>query len=309
VDWVFKDFRSARRSLRAQLALFAFSILTPALIALGVLLLVNVSEGREARGQEFIATARAVSAAIDQELVLGLATGAAVAASEALERGDWASAKVRAARVARGPDRWLSLTDEQGRQLFNANPEARPSSAWAVTPENIRLARETGSPRVSDLIEGSATGRKVVAVDTPVQHEGQALNLAYLIDPSRFLAAVSQSHLPSDAMVTVLDRQYRVVARSRLPERFIGVLATPDVSAAAGRRPEGILASRSLEGAATIVAYTRSPLTGWSTLVVLPRDVFAAPLYRNLARIGPGQPRCSGGRRWGCILLFAYDRP
>jgi two-component sensor histidine kinase len=46
-------------------------------------------------------------------------------------------------------------------------------------------------------------------------------------------------------------------------------------------RPEDVVDNESLEGEPTTVAYTRSALTGWTTMVVVPRETIMTPVMRS----------------------------
>lgn len=82
-------------------------------------------------------------------------------------------------------------------------------------------------------------------------------------------------------MTTLVDRNYRVVGRTRDHARFVGARATETMIAAMRANPKGVTSSRSLDGQPTVVAYVRSQRTGWTTLVVVPRSEFVSPIVRN----------------------------
>ncbi|HEY0053548.1 MAG TPA: HWE histidine kinase domain-containing protein [Caulobacteraceae bacterium] len=279
--------RGAPRTLRLQLVLFATSLLVPAFIAMAALLVVNLGESREAREQELIATARAVGAAVDRDLSRAMAINDTLVGSEAFARGDWEAARRRAERIPLGADAWLVLSTDDGVQRFNTNPDARPQTAPVLPrPANMQRARQTGRGSVSDLITGAYTGRRLVSIDTHVETGGRGMNLAHLIAPTRFLSIFALQPLPEGAAVTLIGRDHRLIARSVQHEQMLGRRASPDMIAAMQASPEGVHASRSLAGEKTMVGFSRSPVSGWTVLVFVPRAQFDRPLYRNLLGFG-----------------------
>lgn len=160
---------SSVRSLKAILILFSLSIITPATAALGGLIVWNVVDATEARESELLAQARAVSGAVDLRIVELASSATAIATSESLSRRDWPAVSERVDRLDLGDQVWIAISDRQGRRLLNTSPEARPQGQPLLPrPASITKAVESGVPEVSNLFQGSSTGRLVVAVDRAV---------------------------------------------------------------------------------------------------------------------------------------------
>jgi two-component sensor histidine kinase len=297
------------RSLRAQLALFAVSILAPALLCMAALLFMGMNESRASHERELLATARALSAAIDQDLTAAIAANEVIATSDAIGEENWRWLRRRAARVA-GERAWISLADGQGKLIFDTREAADAApAARAIDPyddPDPRIGPPSVEPgQISDLIPDPASGRKVVAVRTPVTVAGKRYVLSQFIDPGRFLDLVALRRLPDQTMVSVVDRTNRLVSRSRYHERFLGRSATGNMIEALQTSDEGVVRSRSLEGQRTVVAYTRSPISGWATLVVVPRTVFEAPVQRNMLGLAVASFLILG---FGAAAAFYYSQ-
>jgi two-component sensor histidine kinase len=77
--------------------------------------------------------------------------------------------------------------------------------------------------------------------------------------------------------MAIVDRNDRVVARSRFHERFIGNTATEDLRANT-TGTSGTWVGRTLEGTPVVNAYARSPLSGWRVAVGVPQEIVYAPI-------------------------------
>jgi len=274
-------------SLRAVLVLFVLCILLPATVAVGGLVAWNVLQVWESREAELIATARSGSRAVDLRIAELSTAAEALATSEPVLTGDWARARPRIARLGLGADVWVAVSDGAGRRLLNTHPQIASDRAVTLPrPPSVLDALKSGEPVVSNLFVGAGTGRKVVAIDQAVPNSPEALVVSVVIEPLALLPKPGELGLPPEAIVTIVDRNRRVIARSSKHERFLGVRATPAMFAELEARPEGIVSNRSLEGDPTVVAYTRSERTGWTTMVVVPRSSVINPVLRNAAAFG-----------------------
>ena len=273
------------RTLRTQLTLFSLGLVLPTALVATVLISWNVAEGRRSAEQALLATARASAAAIDQDLARQIALAEAIASSDALAHRDWPAVAARIDRLKLGPDTWVAISDRFGRHLLNTAPDASASLAATqrVRPDNILRALQEHEPQVSDLFTGATTQRRVIAIDAPAIGDPDAVVVSLVIEPQRFLGILRNQPLPTDAFTTVVGSDRRVIARSKAPEQFLGVSATDGMIRAMEEQPAGVVPSRSLDGAQTLVGYAPSSLSGWTTMVVIPRDDFEAPIWQSVS--------------------------
>lgn len=270
------------RSVRAILVLFALCIVLPATVAIGGLVFWNVQEMRRSQEAELLAVARSASKTVDLRMTRHATAAGAIATSDAVLAQDWSATRQRLHRLDLGDDAWVVITDREGRRLLNTHPSVGAGPVRRLPrPASVQAALRKPGPVISDLFTGSSTGRKVIAVDQAVPDSPDALVVSLIVDPARLLPSPTDLAVPDAAFTTLVDTRYRVIARSREHARWQGVSATPRMIDAIARAPEGVVASRSLDGKPTVVAYTRSGLTGWTTLVVIPRAAFLQPVWRN----------------------------
>lgn len=178
----------------------------------------------------------------------------------------------------------IVLIDGTGQQLINT---LRPfGSALPRTghPEMLRRTFETGRPTISDLYIGGVAKRPFVAVEVPVWSEGK---LVYALDmgipAERLNRVLVEQALPEGWVAALLDAQGTIVARSHHASSSVGKKATADLLAQIKIKTEGAMASRTLEGIPSFVAFSRSRFSQWTVVIGMPRDVLYAGFHRPLA--------------------------
>jgi hypothetical protein len=103
---------------------------------------------------------------------------------------------------------------------------------------------------------------------------------------SKFFAAAG---LKEDWAGAIVDVNGRYVARSLDAERRVGQLARPELGEAARRANEaGTFENVTYEGVLVLNAFRRSPLTGWTTVIAVPKVTLTAPLRRYIAYLSLG---------------------
>lgn len=274
-------------SVRGRLVLLTVSLLVPALLSMGFLL---ASADRESRGrlyQQLVTTARALNGAVDRQAAVGVSTAETLATDQALVNGDWAAFHARARRAMERRPGWIVIADADGQQVVNTlKPYGAPLPRIKRTREEA-AAFSAGRSKVSDLLDGPVAGKPVITVGTPIVVKGRFYVLSYVVDAASFASVFRQQRVPDRWVATLLDNQRHVIARSRLNETFTGRLASKDMEENLRHSTEGVSKSISLEGVPTMVAYTRSPQTGWTLVVAIPREDLASTVNRAVA-LGTG---------------------
>ncbi|TNC13776.1 PAS domain S-box protein [Methylobacterium terricola] len=147
-------------------------------------------------------------------------------------------------------------------------------------PEHIDAADQAalaGRPSVSGVIDGR------FRVTVPVYRRGSdavLYLLSFSLPTTRIRDVLAGGGVPKDWVITALDRDNRVLTRTRSPERFTGTDAPDALRQAAG--PEGIWRGRSLEGAPFFVAYARAGVPDWRIAVGVPEEALTAPVRASL---------------------------
>ncbi|WP_245161525.1 sensor histidine kinase [Brevundimonas alba] len=274
--------RDRPASLRTVLVLFALCIILPTTLAIGGMVAWNVMQVRRSHEAELLATARSASKAVDIKMVQLKTAADALATSEPVIAQNWGAARRRIERLGLPSDSWVAVSDQAGRRLLNTSPLAGPAPPPRLPrPAGVQAALRSGRAVISDLFVGASTGQQVVAIDRAVPGDPNQKVVSLIVAPRRLLPSADELALPAGAIITIVDRSQHVIARSSGHERFQGVSATPHMKAILNRRVEDVAASRSLDGRPTVVAYSRSDLTGWTTMVVVPEGTVLQPVLRN----------------------------
>lgn len=275
--------------MRRRLTILVLSVAVPAAAALGLLVGLNVLEARRAHERALLATARSVSTAIDMDVVRKLDAVDAIASSDALAAGDWRRLGERTSRLGLGEGIELSVVDPEGARALHmpvGETPAEQAVPMTIRPENeIRFAAQ-GRARVSDLHGAFRSEAPGIAIGAAPQAPETKPTVVLIVPPTRFLDVITRQPVSKSALVTLVDARRRVIARSRDHAVHLGASATPAMVAAMAAAPEGVVASRSLDGDPTVVAYTRSELSGWTTMVVVPRGSLEAPIWTNVLGVG-----------------------
>jgi two-component sensor histidine kinase len=144
---------------------------------------------------------------------------------------------------------------------------------------------QTKRPTVSDLYFGAAAKRYFVAVVVPIiRNDEVAYLLTMAIPPDRFVGPSRLGKLADQGwLATIVGRDGRVIARSRNPERFVGVKASDPLLLAIRQSPAGQVRSTTLDGDLVQTNYVRNS-SDWTVIISVPERVLNAPV-RTLVMI------------------------
>jgi PAS domain S-box-containing protein len=221
--------RAPRRclGLRQHLLLLVLAVLLPVLAAGGSAVWVSVQAYRqdfEARLQDH---ARTLALAVDAEIGTVLAALQTLATAPALDgaQPDLPHFDIRARRVAEALGAGLLLIEPvTGQHLVDTmQPYGALLPASADLPELRRVA-ESGQPRVSNLVPGTAAaGRLVFTVSVPVLREGRVVSLlSAVVEPARLSRLLGAQGLAGGAFSSITDGARRILARSEDAEAMLG---------------------------------------------------------------------------------------
>jgi len=216
------------------------------------------------------ATAGALASGVERELSSSFDTLGILSRAESLQRGDVES--FRRSLTERGLLRpsWAGayLVDASGRALFDTagaiGPPAPPvgggdAAAGGPTAQDVR---------VSDVLGDRLPGRQMTAVEVPVRLDGATrYRLGAWIDVTVWQTLLQQARGDVHGYTTLLDGGFRVIARTRSPERFVGQRLRPDAVEALAQRPDGFARLDSLEGEPVYAAWQRVPRSDWGVTV------------------------------------------
>ena len=257
----------------------------PALAIISALIWESDRGQRAAMRAELANTARAIAGLVDTEVERSHAMLQTFAATRSLRDRDWDVLDATARHALPDSKRWLVVVDMNGRQIVNTRvSRGALIPAIPLDPEYVAAMR-AGQSFVSGMVLGAAAQALVVHVGQPVRYpNGELVGVSIVMTPDTVGEALKVRRYAPDGVVSVVDRQGKIINRNPDQKEFIGALATPDMVQAIVEQREGAGDSVTLEGIPVLTAIARANC-GWSVLLGMPRaKIFAGT--RRLMWIG-----------------------
>jgi signal transduction histidine kinase len=280
-----------RHSVRSVLTLLVLSCIVPGLLGVGILLVQQYRQGRQQLELNTLQTARALSQAVDSQLLRAQAIGQVLAASPLLAAGDFAGfhQQAREAVAAAGFVTNVLVSDESGLQLVNTAAEHGRPLPRRADPQRVRPVFDTGQPAITGVVIGGLLRRPVIGIDVPVRVNGRvAFSLGVGITPEKFDALFKAQRLPPGWIAGIFDGTGTIAARTHAAQQFVGKPGAPALLRALALSPEGAIEATTLEGVPVLTFYTRSAATGWAVAIGHPRSALTTALYRTLGQLAAG---------------------
>jgi PAS domain S-box-containing protein len=272
-------------TVRLWLALVVLACVVPALLAAVPSIYYFYQRERAQLVREAIATARALTQAVDRDLASAHAALLVLSTSPDLASGDLAAFHRQATEALRGQvANNVVLTDSTGQQLVNTlRPFGEPLPRHG-NPAQLRRIFETGRPSVSDLYVGAVTRRPLIGIEVPVRRGDTVIyDLAMGIFPERLSTILAQQRLPPDWIGAIFDSTGTLVARTHENERFVGQKGVPALVQRMKEVDEGAIETDTLEGIPVFSAFSRSAVSNWTVAIGIPRASLTEALRRSLA--------------------------
>ena len=288
--------------LRAYLFAFGWALILPGLLFAAIGIIAFGSSDRAAQNRAALEIARAARSDLDRQLAGMITTLRALATSEALEQGDFATFYRQAKRALFTSETNIVLRDEANRQLLNTRAPWQtelPKSGDPPTEPDL-IAR--GVPWVSDLFIGAVENAPLYSVNMPlVLADGRKLVLSMSAPASSLL---SSPGLPPHWEAGISDRNHRVLARSKDHDRFVGRVLTPEtLRQTIGS--EGVWTTTNLAGKHVLRAHATSQVSGWTVAAWVPMTVVQAPYWKSLRYVILGG---AGLLAFSLFLATAFGR-
>ena len=298
-------------SLRRHLLMLVAAAVVPVLVFATITVAVFGHGERASTERGLRDTTRALTLAVDREVQTTIKALEALAASLYLDTGDYNSFDRHAGRVLPTQPWWrdVVLTDRRGEVILRSARVGTGGRRSSLTgrPYFDEMARRL-RPALSDVLVDRSTGEPTIAVVVPVIRDGQLRHgLAANLEPAALSGFLASQNLPPDWTGTIIDRDGFVVARSRVPEVWLG----RPVGALLGRLQGGSGWVRGVDadGVSAYAAYTRSPLTGWTVAIGVPAASVDAALQGSLVLAAAGALALLGGALLALVVGRRLSRP
>ena len=227
---------------------------------------------------------RALSLAVDRDLLNSIYTLKAVAASEFLDTGQLRQFYFFSKRIQANQPSWrnIILHDRSGRSLINLHRPFGYPLRNVLEPESFREVLHSQRPAVRKFVVGP-TAQPSTAVRVPVIRDGEVKYvLSAILDLKHFAEILKAQELPASWVITVLDQERRILARTHDFEKFVGNTAADlDLALPAGLQG-WIRQDNQNGGVATYTSFRKSPLSDWSVAITVPASELDQPYFQSV---------------------------
>lgn len=259
--------------VKTHLGIMAIAILVPVLAFSALVLNSLLASEREAELRIIHELSRASVLAADQEMTALFSTVRTLATSRALATGDFATFYKQATETNAGTQANMTLLDPTGQQVFNTIlpygapiPAPRPDST-----QRVQQVLQKGSPQISNLILGAATGKHVISVDIPIQiDDGRRFVITQWIYASRLSQLLPSANVPKSWLIVLYDKDYRIIGRSQNPDAHVGEFAVPSLNKLLSEGQQTEFRTPNRDGVDMYGAIARSTYTGYTVVVGVP---------------------------------------
>jgi signal transduction histidine kinase len=229
-----------------------------------------------------IATVRAISVALDQYLEKTTAALDVLGELHALDGPDLEAFESLAIRILPYQPQWsaILLADPNG-GLLDGVPDALISADNGA--DWVRAAAANRKTTVSSLFELPDVPGRFVIVATPVVRHGVVTSvLGARVKSEGLTALLRQQQIAPNAIVTLVDADNRIMARTQDEKKYVGTTATQAFVDARSRTAQGAWRPVLRDGRPAYAAFSRSLVSGLTVSLALPAEVVDGPVWRIL---------------------------
>lgn len=270
-------------SLRGRLILVTtVLVVTASLMAVGLL---NESTQRlKASVEEQLGeTARALSLAADGQYLERRAVMRTLGASPSLATGDLKRFEYQANVSPTGLGSWVILLDPKGKVLIDTMGSYRAQSDQMVRAD--ALGHWPNLSKKGESLNGVYTGdgHYIIYLDHMIKVKGEANYHLVLATPSSALETLfKRQDLPKAWHSGIISPQGTVIAENGAFVKAVGQPVSNQLIAHLKTSSSGVYEQLNRQRIWSFTAYNRSPTTGWTVVMTVPRYLANGDLARSL---------------------------
>jgi signal transduction histidine kinase/ActR/RegA family two-component response regulator len=263
------------------LSIVAFAALPPLIFS--VFLLLHYADSQRERAEDgLVESARGVARAIDREFGAAIATLNIVKQSSLLARNEIAPFEQQLRSMTIDGGRGFALIDGNGKLVINTLGPPRAPLSEAELTRMIGAMRDR-SPYISDVLVDAGSHEALAYVGMPIFRGGTLLwVLVTFLYSEDFAEVIGEPGVPSDWVVSIVDRHGTHIRRSHRNDEFAGRQMVPALVQRMAARQTGVISTKSLEGIELSSTIAYAPTSGWATAIGLPVEKLQAPLMSSL---------------------------
>jgi signal transduction histidine kinase len=271
-------------SIRFRLAMLVFACVLPAGLVSAYLIYDHYQVERTLLLGEALATARSMVAVVDRDFDTVTTSLRTLSTSNDVGFDNLEEFRLQAANVhAILPITDIGLLDAASNRQLMDTVRAPGNVPGSSDPALIRQVVRDGQPAVSNLYVPADGGAPFITIGVPVFSHGVVTRvLTAGLRPQMLGTILSEQKLPESWRAAILDSRGTVVARNRDIDAYLGKPANPDMLKRMQDAPEDHIDTRTLDGLDVVSIYSRSPKSGWTVALGVPRQTLSAGLLRTL---------------------------
>jgi signal transduction histidine kinase len=272
--------------IRSRLLILVFAILIPALIGAGLGIYYVYREQQNSYRASIEDLANAMALLLDREMSERVKTLQTLSGSPTITDSNIPGFYRFAHEVASNWDTTIVLSDRAGQQFLNTRVPLEAENLPKITPSLMALRQRHGpdAALVSDVYYAPIGKRHSFAVQVPIKRDGRILYyLAMGSFTQQLQRLFDEQRLPEGWIGTVLDRQGVVAARSRDPDKFVGVVADATLRQKIAANRAGTNEGATLDDIPVTAFFSRSPVSDWTFVVSVPQSVLHGPARQATA--------------------------
>ena len=282
----------ALRPIRVYLLILVIGAMLPGALLTGILVWRAFANNRTMSERRLLESARVDASSLDREFNGTINILQALATSPALDAGDLEAFHREGSRVQATQPGWytVALVTPGGTQLVSTRLSWGTPLLTAADPESLERLVKTGQPVVGTIHAPQRGGPEhVFAIRIPVvKHGTLKYALTAVVNVESLSRVVPRQQPNSDEWTrTILDTNETIAVRTRGAEGYIGASALEPFRSRVRQTRESVSRETTREGAQVYAAFSRSAY-GWTTVVVVPRDVLDAPMRGSMAGLITG---------------------
>jgi signal transduction histidine kinase len=259
--------------LRNRLLLLILSVLLPAFVTAGVAIFYVYQEEQKSQEKAMVEAARAFALLVNTELQTKEWILRTLTKSPALANGDWHAFYDYAREISPSTETTIIVMRADGAQLLNTRRPfgaPLPKSTVSNLPE---LGRKRGDDNtlVSDVFVASVGKRFDFAIRVPVKVDDRLPYFLVMgVNAAELDRVMTAQGFPQQWIATIVDRQGKVVTRSRETAQYVGKPVSDYSRRILSSATEGVYPSVALDGVPVKVFFSHLALADWRAMISIP---------------------------------------
>ncbi len=274
-------------TIRTHLLLLVAGAFVPLLVFAVAITSFSWWQQRNGLELRYLERVRAMTIALDTEIEGSIRVLRSLGLSPQLESGDVEDLLPPLRRFLDSQPLWslIAVGDPKWVDALAVGREGKVNTVPQIDEATLQKVVDDGQPAVSGIVR-SPRGGYETQIAVPVIHDGKvAYVLVAVIDQAAWLKFMSQFPVGPGALITLIDPNGLIIARTLHNHQWMGKPASPVVLEKSRVTLEGAYRARGLEGQDLFTAHSRSVRWGWTIVTGIPADTIEAALLDSSAML------------------------